>query len=491
MRLDLLLPFKVPAYLANLDVQGMSLDSREIKKNGLFVALQGAQLDGRSFIEKAIHQGACVVLSETMHSAEHGDIKMHAQVAEILVFKLPYLISQIAYQFYFPKKNLHKVIGITGTNGKTTIASLLANALQLLDVKNAQMGTIGNGLFGQLKSSLNTTLDAISIFAELASYQQQGAQYTLMEVSSHGLDLGRVQALPFYSAIFTNLTRDHLDHHGTMACYGLAKKRLFSEYSLQQRIINIDDPTGEMWLSEFSDAISYGKATNQKQYFTVKEIFYQKQGICFNFQSSWGDGQISAPFYGHFNVQNLSAVLCQLLAEGFSITQLKKVFLKLNTVPGRMEQYYFSKQDITFVVDYAHTPDALEKALQALHQHSQKGELICLFGCGGDRDTGKRPEMAKVAEKLASQVILVDDNPRTEQASVIMQDILAGFTKKEGVQCIHSREEAIRYALKHASAGDIILVAGKGHEDYQIIGKERIHYSDRELLTALRKEEQA
>ena len=352
------------------------------------------------------------------------------------------------------------------------------------------MGTIGNGLFGHLKSSLNTTLDAISIFAELAAYQRHGVQYTLMEVSSHGLDLGRVQALPFYSAIFTNLTRDHLDHHGTMQRYALAKKRLFTEYSLQQSIINAEDATGKKWLAELPDAISYGQTEDQKHYFSVQNICYNKQGICFEFHSSWGNGQISAPFYGHFNVENLSAVLCQLLAEGFSIAQLKKVFLALDTVPGRMEQYYFAKQDITFVVDYAHTPDALEKALQALHQHSEKGRLICLFGCGGDRDTGKRPEMAKVAEKFANEVILVDDNPRTEQASAIMQDILAGFTQPQKVRCIHSREDAIKHALKHAHAGDIILVAGKGHEDYQIIGKLRIHYSDRELLTALCKKEQ-
>lgn len=481
----------MPAYLAQLNVAGMSLDSRKIEKDWLFVALQGAQLDGRYFIKKAIQNGACIILSETKNSDEHGQIKMHQQVAEILVFKLSYLISQIAYQFYFPQKNLHKVIGITGTNGKTTIASLLANALQLLGVKNAQMGTIGNGLFGQLKTSINTTLDAISIFTELAKYQQQGVQYTLMEVSSHALDLGRVQALPFHSAIFTNLTHDHLDYHGTMQNYASVKKRLFTEYKLQQRIINADDVKGQQWLTELPDAISYGKVATQKNYLCVKNVFYKKQGICFDFQSSWGNGQISAPFFGHFNVQNLSAVLCQLLAEGFSIERLKKVFLTLNTVPGRMEKYYFVQKKITFVVDYAHTPDALEKALEALHQHKETGELICIFGCGGDRDPEKRPKMGKVAETLASRVILVDDNPRTELASVIMQDILAGFVNKEKVRCIHSREDAIKYALKHANAGDIILIAGKGHEDYQIIGKQRIHYSDRELLSALSQKEQA
>lgn len=471
----------------SLNVSGMTLDSREVKQGELFVALQGALLDGRVFIDKAIKSGACVVLSETKVEEHHGDISYQNEVAIIHFYQLPLILSELASRFYFPQSDCHKVVAITGTNGKTTIASLLANSLTLLNQKSAQMGTIGNGLFGQLTTSLNTTLDAISVFSCLYDYQSQGAKYTLMEVSSHGLVQGRVAALPFYSAIFTNLTRDHLDYHGSMPEYANAKKMLFNEFPVQQRIINLDDAIGKDWLNDYSDAISYsaeGNKTAKHRYLAVKNISYLAQGLCFEFESSWGDGKITAPFYGDFNVANLAAVITQLVAESYAINDIEKIISKLDTVAGRMEQYSFSN-NVTFVVDYAHTPDALEKALVALKKHSQSGRLICVFGCGGDRDKGKRAEMAKVSEAFADKVVLVDDNPRTESAQLIMQDILSGFKKPEVVSCIHNREEAIINLLTNCQENDLILIAGKGHEDYQIIGDKRIDYSDRDLLASL------
>jgi len=471
-----------------LNVSGLTLDSREVKQGYLFVALQGAMLDGRKFIANAINAGASIVLSETKLQVEHASLSEQDGITIIHFYELPKILSKLAYRFYFPEEDCHRVVAITGTNGKTTIASLLANSLTLLNKKSAQMGTIGNGLFGELTSSLNTTLDAISVFSSLNDYQWQGAEYTLMEVSSHGLVQGRVSALPFHSAIFTNLSRDHLDYHGTMQEYAAAKKILFEEFPVNQRIINLDDQIGQSWLDDYSEAISYsaeGKKTVSHRFVTVKNVNYLARGLNFQFDSSWGKGDISAPFYGDFNVANLAAVITQLLADNFSISDIERIVPLLNTVAGRMEQYVFPASNTTFVVDYAHTPDALEKALVALKKHTQSGRLICVFGCGGDRDKGKRPEMAKVAEAFADTVVLVDDNPRTEPAEQIMNDILCGFKHPESVTCINDRKTAITELLNSALQGDLILVAGKGHEDYQIIGETRIDYSDRVLLASL------
>ena len=485
---ELIVPW-INADVKEIMLSGLNLDSRKIMKGDAFIALQGALLDGRAFIDKAIQQGASAVLSETHQVAKHGVINYRDNVPVIQVYQLSAMLSALAYRFYFPKKSLHKVIAVTGTNGKTTIASLLANCFMLLGKQCAQMGTIGNGLFGELKSSLNTTLDAVSVCSQLYDYQyNKHVDYTIMEVSSHGLSQGRVSALPFYSAIFTNLTRDHLDYHGTMACYGEAKKLLFQAYPVIHRIINGDDQTGVNWLNDFPDAIAYGvddKVSEVGTYLKITRVNYQAQGIHFKFLSSWGKGEISAPFYGDFNVSNLAAVVAQLLAEKISIAQLETIFPKLTTVPGRMERYVFPASQLTFVVDYAHTPDALEKALSALQKHKSSGRLICVFGCGGDRDKGKRSEMAKVAESFAEKVVLVDDNPRSESPAMIMEDILSGFKAPEAVTKIHDRTQAVTFLLKHSLPGDIILLAGKGHEDYQIIGDTRLHYSDRELLASL------
>ena len=491
-----LAPYCASTYFrtSNVNVSSMTIDSRVVNKGTLFVAVQGATFDGRKFIKQAISSGATAVLSETKNKDNHGKHSLQNGIIVVELYNLQEILSDIAYRFYFSKQTLHPVIAVTGTNGKTTIASLLANSLMLLDKKSAQMGTIGNGLYGELSESLNTTLDAISVFSELNKYQQQKCEYTIMEVSSHGLIQNRVKALPFYSAIFTNLTRDHLDYHGTMKSYENAKKTLFQAYPLTHRIINADDEIGMAWLNEFPDAISYGKkrnlsadtlSTSKQRYLQINNVSYHPTGIEFSFVSSWGEGQISAPFYGDFNVSNLAAVLTQLLVEGIEIKACEKIFNKLDMVAGRMEQYHFPEKGITFVVDYAHTPDALEKALQALQCHNEKGRLICVFGCGGDRDKGKRPEMAAIAEKHANKVMLVDDNPRTESASDIMKDILAGFKTPECVDQIHQRENAVLHLIENAQQGDIVLLAGKGHEDYQIIGTEKIHYSDRELLTQL------
>ncbi|TEW54927.1 UDP-N-acetylmuramoyl-L-alanyl-D-glutamate--2,6-diaminopimelate ligase [Psychromonas sp. RZ22] len=470
-------------------IVGMNLDSRYLKKGELFVALQGAVTDGRAFINTAIDAGASAVLSETMDSTLNGHIDFQSNIPIIHIFELNKLLNAIAMRFYFPDANLHGVTAVTGTNGKTTIASLLANSYMLLGLQSAQMGTIGNGLYGQLEVSLNTTLDAISVCHKLQQYQAQGAQHTIMEVSSHGLLQGRVAAIPYTTAIFTNLTRDHLDYHGTMEAYAAAKKMLFENFPLKHRIINADDLTGQSWLIEYQDAIAYGFHASAnlpcKSYFKIEKVQYLAQGLVFEFESSWGKGTIQTPFYGDFNVMNIAAVSCALFADGFTVDKIQEVLAKLTVVPGRMEQYSFKKQQVTFVVDYAHTPDALDNALKALQCHKQQGRIIAVFGCGGDRDKGKRPEMAKIAEQGADLVVIVDDNPRSENAQAIVEDIKAGLISPENAIVIHDRKQAITHLLAASQANDIILLAGKGHEDYQIFGDKKVHYSDRECLSEL------
>ena len=485
-KLSLNKKINLSAQCTHISVSGMTLDSREVRDGDLFVALQGAISDGRAFIQSAVEAGAIAVLSETTEQNEHGECEQQGDVVIIKFYQLHQYISDLSMRFYFPENQCHQLTAITGTNGKTTIASLLANSYMLLGQQSAQMGTIGNGLYGQLKASLNTTLDAISICEALSNYQQRGALHTIMEVSSHGLIQGRVDAIPFSTAIFTNLTRDHLDYHGTMQAYADAKKRLFDNFPLTHRIINADDAVGSAWLNKYPDAIAYGvNATTHQQYFKIEKVNYLAKGLSFDFSSSWGDGAINTSFYGDFNVSNIAAVSCALLADGFSIPKIQDAIAQLTVVPGRMEQYFFAKQNVTFVVDYAHTPDALTNALQALQKHKQQGRIIAVFGCGGDRDKGKRPEMAKAAESGADQVVIVNDNPRSENEKAIVDDIKKGFVAPEKTTVIHDRKQAILHLLQHAKSDDIILVAGKGHEDYQIFGNKKVHYSDRECLSEL------
>jgi len=480
-------------------MSGITLDTRILVKGDLFVALKGAVTDGRAYIDTAIKLEASAVLAETTDQAQHGQIEEKQGTPIIYFFELSKQLNAIAIRYYFVDTNcdesqdnnlsLHEITAVTGTNGKTTIATLLANSYMWLGQQSAQMGTIGNGLYGKLEASLNTTLDAVAVCRELKKYQLQGVKQTVMEVSSHGLLQARIASIPFKTAIFTNLTRDHLDYHGTMEAYADAKKKLFSEFPLKHKIINTDDPIGREWLKEYPSAVAYGCSASpdslERLYFQVTKVKYLAQGLYFEFVSSWGEGEITGPFYGDFNVSNIAAVSCALLVDGFSIEQVQSVIKALTVVPGRMEQYHFAAQNVTFIVDYAHTPDALKSALKALQCHKQQGRIISVFGCGGDRDKGKRPEMAKVAEQGSNKVVIVDDNPRSENAQSIVDDIKLGLTLPDSATVIHDRKQAILHLLKTAQANDIILLAGKGHEDYQIFGDKKVHYSDRECLTNL------
>ncbi|MDY6215707.1 UDP-N-acetylmuramoyl-L-alanyl-D-glutamate--2,6-diaminopimelate ligase [Actinobacillus porcinus] len=468
--------------LEQIELSKMSLDSREITPGCLFVAVKGHSVDGRKFISNAIAQGAVAVLAECDEPAQHLQIEFQQNIPVISYFALSAHLSDIAGRFYDNPSQRLILVGVTGTNGKTTIAQLLAQWTQILGKTPAVMGTIGNGLFGQVKPAANTTGSAIEIQASLADFVEQGADFAAIEVSSHGLVQKRVEALHFAATVFTNLSRDHLDYHGTMEEYAKAKKRLFTELSGQYQILNADDEIGAQWLSELPNAIAVSCQPNyqptHKTWLKLTALSFTNKGANIAFASSWGNGQLESRLIGAFNVSNLLAVTATLLALGYSLEQLTSTVSQLTGVCGRMEMMTAENQP-TVIVDYAHTPDALEKALNAARIHCH-GKLWCLFGCGGDRDRGKRPLMAEMAEKIADKVIATDDNPRTEDPAQIMADIKAGFAHPEHVQFIHNREDAIKTAIQSADKNDVILVAGKGHEDYQIIGTEKHHFSDQE-----------
>ncbi|MCI7352417.1 MAG: UDP-N-acetylmuramoyl-L-alanyl-D-glutamate--2,6-diaminopimelate ligase [[Actinobacillus] rossii] len=468
--------------LENIHLTNMTLDSRVVTPGCLFVAIKGHSVDGRKFISNAIAQGAVAVLKECDNQTEHLQVVFEQNVPVISYFALPEYLSKISDIFYNQPSQHLTLVGVTGTNGKTTIAQLLAQWTQILGKTPAVMGTIGNGLFGQITPAANTTGSAIEVQSSLARFVEQGADFAAIEVSSHGLVQKRVEALHFAVAVFTNLSRDHLDYHGTMDEYAKAKKRLFTELYSKCQIINADDEIGAQWLSELPNAVAVScnphYQPTQINWLKLTVLSFTNKGANIEFASSWGNGQLESHLIGAFNVSNLLVVTATLLTLGYSLSQLTTTVSQLTGVCGRMKMLT-AENKATVIVDYAHTPDALEKALAAARIHCH-GKLWCIFGCGGDRDSGKRPLMAQIAEKMADNVIATDDNPRTEEPAQIMADIKAGFSNSELVQIIHHREDAIKTAIQSADKNDVILIAGKGHEDYQIIGTEKLHFSDQE-----------
>ena len=483
---DLLAPWVtgLPARTLN----EMILDSRVAAAGDLFVAIKGHAVDGRRFIPQAIAQGVAAVIADAEGEAEDGHVVDMHGVPVIYLAQLSQRLSALAGRFYQQPGEKLKLIGVTGTNGKTTTTQLLAQWVKLLGETSAVMGTVGNGLYGQLTPSDNTTGSAVDVQHQLATLAEKGATLAAMEISSHGLVQHRVAALPFAAAAFTNLSRDHLDYHGDMAQYAAAKWTLFADHQVGQAIINADDETGHLWLQQLPDAVAVSMENNvavdsHHRWLQATHVQYHDEGADVTFTSSWGDGEFSSRLMGAFNVSNLLVALATLLSLDYPLAQLVATASQLLPVTGRMEVFTAPGKP-TVVVDYAHTPDALEKALQAARLHC-KGRLWCVFGCGGDRDKGKRPLMGAVAEQFADVVVITDDNPRSEDPAAIVNDILAGLVDAGRARVVAGRAEAVTNAVMQAAADDIVLVAGKGHEDYQIIGQQRLDYSDRVTVARL------
>lgn len=483
---DLLAPW-VPGAPAR-PLRDMTLDSRSAASGDLFIAVAGHHADGRRFIPQAIAQGVAAVIAEAEGEASDGDIREIHGVPVIYLAQLPQRLSALAGRFYQQPAEKMKLIGVTGTNGKTTTTQLIAQWANLLGETAAVMGTVGNGLYGQLAPTENTTGSAVDVQHVLHDLIGHGATLAAMEVSSHGLVQHRVAALPFAAGVFTNLSRDHLDYHGDMQSYESAKWLLFSEHQVGAAIINADDEVGRRWLANLPDAVAVTMADNLQpgchgRWLKATAVNYHDGGAHIRFSSSWGEGEFDSRLMGAFNVSNLLLALATLLSLDYPLDALVSSASQLLPVTGRME--VFSAPDKpTVVVDYAHTPDALEKALEAARLHC-KGQLWCVFGCGGDRDKGKRPLMGAIAEQFADVVVITDDNPRSEDPQAIVNDILTGLLDPGRARVVAGRAQAVTNAIMQAKAEDIVLVAGKGHEDYQIVGNRRLDYSDRDTVARL------
>ncbi|MCU1721049.1 UDP-N-acetylmuramoyl-L-alanyl-D-glutamate--2,6-diaminopimelate ligase [Pseudomonas sp. 5P_5.1_Bac1] len=454
-------------------IRELTLDSRNVRAGDLFLAVPGAKVDGRDHIADALKRGAAAVAYEV----QGATVLPITSVPLIPVKGLIAQLSEIAGRFYGEPSRLLDLVGVTGTNGKTSVTQLVAQALDLLGQHCGLIGTLGTGFYGALESGRLTTPDPLAVQATLNNLKKAGARAVAMEVSSHALEQGRVAALAFDIVVMTNLSRDHLDYHGTMEAYKAAKARLFSWPNLRCRVVNLDDDFGSELAGQQGESrlISYSLKDPAATLY-CREATFDDDGVRAVLVTPQGEHMLRSRLLGRFNLSNMLAAVGTLLAMEHPLDEILKVTAKLEGPIGRMQRLGGGSKPLV-VVDYAHTPDALEKVLEALRPHAQ-GKLTCLFGCGGDRDRGKRPLMAEMAERLADRVIVTDDNPRTEDPLVIFDDIRPGLTNPESATFISGRGEAIAGAIASAAADDVIVLAGKGHEDYQEINGQRHDFSD-------------
>jgi len=475
----------VPALLARLAVRPhrITADSRQVRAGDAFAAFPGMKADGRGFIADALAHGAGAVLWEPQGFQWNPDWRIPQLPVEGLQAKLGIFADFI---YGSPSQALW-TIGVTGTNGKTSCSRWIAQCLDRCGKRAAVLGTLGNGLVGDEEPATLTTPDAALLQEMLARYKKAGALAVAMEVSSHGLDQGRVNGVAFDVALFTNLTRDHLDYHGTMAAYGAAKAKLFAWPGLHARVINADDPFGQS-LADAARArgrkvLTYGLANADV---AATGIATTSRGLALSVATPRGRGELATKLVGAFNASNVLGCLAVLLASDVALDEALAALAAVEPPPGRMQRLGGHDAPLV-VVDYAHSPDALEKVLRALRPAVADGrELVCVFGCGGDRDTGKRPEMGRVAATLADRVIVTTDNPRSEDPSAIASAVVHGVreagSRRWSVDL--DRATAINAAIAGARTGDVVLVAGKGHEDYQEANGVRTPFSDAETAAA-------
>ncbi|WP_421865386.1 UDP-N-acetylmuramoyl-L-alanyl-D-glutamate--2,6-diaminopimelate ligase [Motiliproteus sp.] len=487
MTLQQLLPdLALPPEVGQLRISGIENDSRRIQGGDLFLACRGLNVDGNRFAEAAVAAGAVAVLTE-----DDGAL-VSLSVPVIRVEHLTDRQGELADRFYgSPSRKLH-MVGITGTNGKTSCSHFIAAALERFGQRAAVIGTTGNGFLGSLEPATHTTPDAVQLQRLLAQLQQQQAGAVAMEVSSHALEQGRVSAVAFEQAVFTNLSRDHLDYHGSMEAYGEAKARLLLQYPIRHAVVNSDDPFGRALIKRIPagvEVLAYGEQPldqdlqSRALQLQVSQCRLNRRGIEAQIDTPWGVVGIDSPLLGRFNLDNLLASLGVLIGAGIDIQTAVTALNQIEGVEGRMQAFDQPNQPLV-VVDYAHTPDALDKALSSLREHVQ-GRLWCVFGCGGDRDRGKRPQMAKAAEQQADYLVVTSDNPRTEDPQAIIDEVMSGVQRSASVRTEVNRPAAIAQAIAAAGPEDVILIAGKGHEDYQEINGVRHRYSDIETVTQI------
>ena len=473
----------------DVQIQGLSVDSRKARASDLFFACQGVVAHGITFADVAISKGAVAVLWDECEHCDDALEKISQQVICLQCENLKMKMGEIADRFYqYPSAQL-KVTGVTGTNGKTSVAHFIAQCLDSPDKRCGILGTLGNGFPGELKKTGLTTADAIAVHRDLEALRANNAAYVVMEVSSHGLDQGRVNGVLFDSAVFTNLTQDHLDYHETLESYAEVKKKLFFMPGLNKAVINLDDDYGRVLARECKGRISVWGYSTQTQYdnwheyadyfVQAKNIKAVARGFEVALNTPRGEGNLSISLLGEFNVSNVLAVLSILLINEVPLESALKKLAVVTPVSGRMEIIVADDKPVV-VVDFAHTPSALEEACKAARKHFE-GQLWCVFGCGGDRDRSKRPLMAQAAQHYADNVIVTSDNPRSENPQDIIDEIIAGFDTGAKFKTVIDRRDAIAYAIEQARAGDVILLAGKGHESVQIVGNETFEFDDRQV----------
>ena len=465
---------------------GITDDSRKVKKGSLFVARRGVDSDGRQFIEQAVKNGAAAIVCEAKNIEKFKQVN-DCSVTLYSVDKLTSKLGSLSSHFYGNPSHSLTVVGVTGTNGKTSCSQLLAGVVDKLGKKAAVMGTLGNGPVNNIIETGNTTIGAIDLQAHLAEFRDTDIELVSMEVSSHALMQGRVNAVRYSAALFTNLTRDHLDYHGDMESYAKAKKLLLTKSSLKTVAINADDTVGaklilddDIKAKKYSFSITPINARQSENSVWTESVVFHDTGIEAEIASPWGSIQFKTSMIGQFNLSNCLAVITTLGAMGYPIKEVAEALASVSFVKGRMERFGGEDKPLV-IVDYAHTPDAMKHVLQALKPHTHH-KLHCVFGCGGDRDKGKRSEMAKIAEEHADQITFTSDNPRNEAVEDIIDDMLTGLVYPENCVVECDRELAIRQSISQAVLGDVVLIAGKGHEQYQVFGTEKVPFSDEAVV---------
>lgn len=466
-------------------VRGIASDSRLVTAGGLFLACAGSRAHGIDYLDDVLRAGAAAVAwdSSTAKAPVGG-----VPVPMIGVPALADHLGAIANRYYDSPAEAVRVFGVTGTNGKTSVAWLLAQAFEHVGSRCAYVGTLGSGMGSIETGSDMTTPGAVELIGRLADFRDRGAACAAIEVSSHAIAQNRIDGIGFEAVMFTNLTRDHLDYHGDMQSYFEAKARLFTESPARHRIINVDSEFGAVLAARCGEgtvAVSTDKAraSGSGSYVCVSAAEADAGGSRIQFESSWGGGGFYLPLPGDFNVANAALVLAGLLVAGVSVSEAANALGQVTAPPGRLQRVPGPEGTPAVYVDYAHTPDALGVVLSALRRHC-RGRLWCVFGCGGERDTGKRPLMADVAERGADRVVVTTDNPRRESASAIISDIVSGLVVPDRATVIEDRAAAIAWAIAAAGEDDVVLLAGKGHEEYQAVGTERRPFSDFRLAQA-------
>jgi UDP-N-acetylmuramoyl-L-alanyl-D-glutamate--2,6-diaminopimelate ligase len=461
------------------EIKGLKTNSHACVPGDLFIGMPGTRVDGGDFWQSAIASGAVAAIISREAAQKHPPTP---QACVITADDMIKACAQLAATFYgYPGQKL-KLVGVTGTNGKTTTSHLIEYFLKLANLPTALMGTLYTRWNGFVQTAVHTTPFAVELQQQLATAVDAGNEYGVMEVSSHALAQGRVMGCQFEVAVFSNLTQDHLDFHRDMEDYFAAKALLFSPQYLKGRaIINADDAYGKRLIASLnSEKVWSYSVDDSTASLWMSDLNYQPNGVTGTLHTPKGEVAFRSPLVGQYNLENLLAAVGAVLQLGLDLQLVASAIPEFPGVPGRMERVQIiQEQDISVIVDYAHTPDSLENLLKASRPFIP-GKMICVFGCGGDRDRTKRPKMGRIAAELADVAVVTSDNPRTEDPERILQDILAGIPETVKPIVICDRATAIRTAILQAQPGDGILLAGKGHEDYQILGTEKIHFDDRE-----------